>query len=77
MEVNVLIHKPLGALRPVHPIAAKEKDKHTNSHAHAHTGCEVCSWLLGTTQGHCFRPFGPLNFETLTGKTLYKVAMCS
>lgn len=58
MEVNVLIHKPLGALRPVRPIAAKEKDKHT------YAGCEVRSWFLGTAQGHNFRPYGPLKFET-------------
>lgn len=40
MEVSVLIHKPLGALRPMRPIAAKEKDKHTRVHIRAHTHSE-------------------------------------
>lgn len=43
MEVSVLIHKPLGALRPMRPIAAKEKDKHTCIHiraVHTHTHSE-------------------------------------
>ncbi len=39
MEVSVLIHKPLGALRPIRPIAAKEKDQHTYAfiYVRAHT----------------------------------------
>lgn len=48
MEVSVLIHKPLGALWPIRPIAAQEKDKHTCIHicAHTHFKREVCGRSL-------------------------------
>lgn len=54
MEVSVLIHKPLGVLQLIRPIAAKEKDKHTCVHIRAHTlrASEVCSSSLSRLACH-------------------------